>query len=547
MNPFEGIQGRKGPQMTTEFRRIQALPERDWQTADDLEELRLGLTEMLRVPGGKMELRDTQAAALRDIHDFRGLFGPIAVGEGKSLITLLAPTLLAAERPVLMVPAALRDQTNQKVIPQMREHWRLPPKLCVLGYSELSLAKNAELLKQMRPDCIIADECHYLKNLKSGRTRRVSRYMRDNPMTVFIAVSGTVANQSIMDYWHLIQWALKPKNTPLPTQWYDAKTWAEALDERIDPKDRRAPGALKHFCSNGENVRQGYRRRLSSTPGVLATEVTKLGVSLRVIRKEGIHLPSDVRAAIQALYDTWETPGGEPVSEAVDLWRYARELVCGFYYRWDPAPPQEWLRARKAWKGHVRETLSRNRRGLDTELQVWNECERETPTLADFCEWRDVRKSFKPNTVAVWQNPYLVEDATHWLNEWEGICWVNHVALGNAISANSGHPYYAAGDSGILDASGPVIASISAHGTGKNLQTWNRNLVTCPPTSGDVWEQLLGRTHRQGQKADSVTYEVYQHSDLFKQALEQAVADAEYLQDSLGNRQRLLYCDRDIP
>ena len=108
----------------------------------------------------------------------------------------------------------------------------------------------------------------------------------------------------------------------------------------------------------------------------------------------------------------------------------------------------------------------------------------------------------------------------------------------------AGVPYFGAGDSRILDWKGPCVASIAAHGTGKNLQHWSSNLVVIPPTSGQVWEQLLGRTHRQGQQEDTVTAEVYLHHAAYEASMSQAFADA--LQDTLGNQQRLLYCDNTL-
>ena len=549
MYPFSShVIGRTGPMATGEFRRVEALPRRVWEEADDLEELRVGLTDMLKTPSGTMELRLSQAAALREAHDHEGLFAPIAVGEGKSLITLLAPVVCEAERPLLLVPAAVRDQTFRKVVPEMSKHWQMHPELTVLGYSELSLAKNANILEQINPDMIIADECHALKATRSGRTKRVKRFMRENPSTTFIALSGTVTNHSIMDYWHILDWVFGREYSPLPSEYYEAVNWSEALDARMEPYNRRNPGALIRFCVGGENVRQGYRRRLTETPGVLATKETRLGTSL-VITERKVKTPEVVTNTVSKILDDWETPDGEIISEATDLWRTARSALCGFFYKWDPPPPADWMDARKDWKRFVRETLRYNRRKLDTELQVWNECAKATRPVAEWTNWKHIKDAFKPNPVAVWFDRYLVRDAAKWLSKKDrALCWVDHVPVGEAISEESGVKYYGSGDNSILDATGKAIVSIRAHGTGKNLQhAFDKNLVTCPPPSGKVWEQLLGRTHRQGQESDEVSVEVYQQGHPFVTSMTQAVADAVFLQDTLGNSQRLLYCTRTIP
>ena len=83
-------------------------------------------------------------------------------------------------------------------------------------------------------------------------------------------------------------------------------------------------------------------------------------------------------------------------------------------------------------------------------------------------------------------------------------------AFGRAVAEAGDFPFYGAGDvaaAGILQENGKrtVVASIKAHGTGRNLQAFCRNLVANPPSDGATWEQLLGRTHRQGQEADEVT------------------------------------------
>ena len=547
---FDGADGRPGPSKSMEFRRIADLPRRDWQNTGDILELTKGLTGLLKAPGGTMDLEPVQAAALREIHDVGGLFGPIAVGAGKALITLLAPVLCEAKKPLLLVPAQLRDQTLLKVIPQMADHWRLHDNLTILAYEELSLERCETLLDDEGFDMIVCDEVHFLANLKSGRGRRMKRNMEARPGTIFVGLSGTVANYSIMDYHHTLQWCLGAMSAPVPRSFFECRQWSEALDARIPKHERRKGGCLRQFVEgDDENIRQGFRRRLTETPGVIATSESQLGVSLSVDAGPKLSVPDDVTDAIKKMRKDWETPEGDIICEAVEIWANTRSMACGFYYRFDPPPPREWFDARKAWRKFVRHRLRHNRLGLDTEKQVKTECLAMAKPPIEFLEWTEIRGIYDPekNRAAVWLSPYMVEAATHWLNKTGGICWVEHTALGEAIAADSGHPYLGGGDSRILDITGPIIASINAHGTGKNLQDrYHQNLVTCPPPGGKVWEQLLGRTHREGQEADRVHFEVWIHHWAFEQAMEQAVNDAEFLEDHLGNAQRLLYCDRSI-
>ncbi len=528
--------GRTAVSYSGEFRRIEALPRRRWEEEPDARELldaEVGL--------GGMHLWPVQAAALRDIALHRGGFLPVGVGQGKALVSLLAPVVLEAKRPVLFVPAALREQTLQFVLPRMRRHWRLHPGLRVVGYSELSLAKNAHMLEDLEPDLIILDEVHSVANPRAGRTRRLVRWFREHPETLCVAMSGTISLRSIRDYAHIIRWCLKD-SAPVPEKWVELTEWADALDEKVPDQQRVAPGALERFCRPGENARQGFRRRLTETPGVVATQDNLLGASLR-LDAFPLEVPPRVAGMIHAVRNTWTTPNGDLISEAVDLWRHLRELALGFWLRWDPPAPPEWLEARSAWKSFARETLANNRRQLDTELQVWNECARGVPGDHPWHLWADLKDTFQPNTVPEWVDDFALRAAARWLEE-PGICWTEHVAFGRALAERAGVPYFGAGDDGILSTTAPaIVASIRAHGEGKNLQRWSRNLVLTPPTSGKVFEQVLGRTHREGQLADEVTCEVGVHLPELRDSLAQAFADARYLEDTLGGKQKLNSCD----
>ena len=71
--------------------------------------------------------------------------------------------------------------------------------------------------------------------------------------------------------------------------------------------------------------------------------------------------------------------------------------------------------------------------------------------------------------------------------------WYEHAAFGKRLAELSGWPMFGP-DSGseILQASDPVIiASIKAHGDGKNLQAYSQNLISSPPANGTTWEQCL--------------------------------------------------------
>ncbi|MGL5441357.1 MAG: hypothetical protein ACRDDJ_02680, partial [[Mycobacterium] stephanolepidis] len=241
---------------------------------------------------------------------------------------------------------------------------------------------------------------------------------------------------------------------------------------------------------------------------------------------------------------------------------------------------ERWLKARKEWHKELREKLKLSRPHMDSPLlcakaairwyKGYTHVERDTeghevarhsipakstsgplPVWPSLCwpEWEQVRDSVKPETEAVWLSDFFVEDCLKWLAEGPGLLWYEFDGLARRVleRARSAGLVVAPcgpgrdGDTRVKDLNGSeaAVISIRAHGTGKNLQQFARNLVANPPSSGSEWEQLLGRTHRQGQVADEVTVEVYRHTEPVVRAVEKARDLSEYIEESFGASQRL--------
>ncbi len=521
-----------------EFRRIEALPRRLAPTIDLAK-----LTQYLKTPTGTMSLRQNQAEVLADLYDFGGAFGMQGVGSGKTLVSLLAPVVMEAKRPVLLVPASLKYKTEAADIPFYRAHWRLHPDLRVLSNQTLQTLQNKDLLKRYMPDLIILDEAHEYRNRKAARTKRLLGYLKDNPETKLLVLSGTLTKRSIQDYWHLLKHAL-PRQCPLPLHWTELVEWSEALDQNMPDHRRRAPGALMRFCDSGENARQGFRRRLTETPGVVATVESSCDSSLNLTQRTTPVIPAVLVQAFDRMRKTASTPSGDELTDQMNVWRRCKELAYGFYYRWiwpDNKPDEDWLAARKTWRKFVRHTLEHNRRGLDSEKAVRDAVAAGTVECDDYAPWVAVRDRWKPHPPreAVWISDYLLADARDWLTEHKGMVWVEHDAVGKRLAQLTGHPYFGAGDDRIVTYTGPCIASVHAHGKGQNLQRFTQMLMLACPSGGDVWEQLLGRSHRQGQEADEVNFEVYLHCRELWGAFAKARGDSRYIEDSMGQKQKL--------
>jgi len=531
-----------GIRRSAEFQRIENLPRRQPFSAQEESEIVFRQTSATRTPNGEMELRFEQAWALEEMQKVKGLFGNIGCGIGKTLISLLAPKVLNAKRPLLLVPAQLKKKTEKYDIPFYQNHFDIPP-IKVLSFSSLSSVKQADFLENYKPDVIICDEVHKLKSTRSARTRRVLRYLTLNPDVIFIGLSGTMTRRSLKDYWHILRVCLGEANSPLPMGYLELNDWSLALDSGILDWQRLTPGALNDFCAEGETAREGYSRRLRDTFGVVSSDESSLDAGLEV-SSLGIPLPALLEASLQEMRDGWVTPNNEVITDPSGLWAHCVELAFGFFYKWvwpNGVVDLEWLEVRKEWRLFVQNVLRNNRRGYDSPLQVSNACANGEYPDSPFERWQEIKSRSNPKTEAQWVDETFLEEVSSKINsdKFKGIIWVHHRTVGEKLSSLSGVPYFGAGDDTILDYIGPCIASIGAHGTGKNLQRYSENILLFCPSAGATWEQLISRTHRPGQEEDAVIFRVAQHTPELRNAFRKALRDAAYIEKTMGQPQKL--------
>ena len=529
-------------QRCADLSRIFALPVRQWQDEDKRLAAKL-LTRKYRLPGSTMELRPDQGAALCDMHDAHGGALLVSVGGGKTLIGALAPRVLGLRNFLVVVPASMREETKREHA-KYRQHFDIPP-IHVASFSQISQATTPHLLERINPDGIFFDEAQRLGDVKSARTRKVRRWLKANPVFVTVA-SGTMTDKSLMRYAHLLQWALGVDNAPVPANWRTLRDWADALDEGVPYMQRADPGALTVF-SGGKStlraVRQGFADRLTDTPGVYSTAQAVLPTEL-ILTLGGPTVPAQVSTVLETVTRSWEDPEGNPVMEAVELARLQKQLSLGFYYKWLKPGPRRWMDARRAYFGWMRDFIAHNRRQLDSPKQVWDHCAASATPPTEWLEWRQVRDTFVPETVCVWLDDFALHAAGEWMAKEQGIVWSVHSAFGPRLAKLTGHRYFGPGSRAASEIlaypARPIIASLHAHGEGRNLQDrWHKNLFVSPPSSGKRWEQVLGRTHRPGQQQPTVYGEVWTHTPIGQRAWDQALGRAQYLEDTLKNKQKL--------
>lgn len=537
------------------------------------------------------ELFPLQGHSLEEASQLGGLAGLIHVGGGKTGLDVLLPMVVPdCKVAVLLLPPNLKPQFVTRDYPQWSRHFNTPnlaggryfrpgiPVLHVVAYSELSSAKSTDLLRRIDPDLIICDEAHNVARADAARTKRFFRHYQQSPKTRLVVLSGTMTSRSISDYAHLLKLALK-EGSPLPLNVQVVEEWAGAIDAEKPNKLATPIGALRKLCNPGEHVRDGFRRRLIETKGVVASAQGTVGSSL-VLNRRAVTVPETVQKALAQVRATWQRPDGEELTDAIIKAAVCRQLACGLYYRWiwprgeSKEVIRAWLDARRDWHKELREKLKYARENLDSPLLLtqaairWHDGfthvdpttgakthyppqTKHALTWAAQCwlPWKAVKDSAEPQTEAVWVDDYLVRDAAAWGVESPGLIWYENAAFGQRLAQVSGFPFYGPGTEAsekILHEKGnrTIIVSAKAHGTGKNLQAWSRNLFCFVSSSGKDWEQMIGRTHRTGQRADEVSVDLYLQTPEMQDAWKQAESDARYIQQTTGVAQKLNYATR---
>lgn len=546
-------------------------------------------------------LRPIQALALGEAWASKGGVGVIQVGAGKTGIAFLLPEVWSAPRPLLVTKAAMvagMETERRKMAP----HWRIRAAHLypIIAYEKLSAPSSGErctsdgdiliksYLERLAPTHIVFDEAHCLRDTGATGTKRVKEYLRAHPETVVWFMTGTLFHESIKDAAHLFDWALK-ENSPFPRDFQERELWASYLDARKNSAIGKMTGSgaivklltpeeQVDFSTEDENqvdiVRRAVSRRMFETQGVIGSSAQAVDCGLEICS----WVPQGWAAGTEELFRTlrgdpedreafpgWRLPDGTEIADGMQLSRHLTTAGLGFWSKWDPAPPDEWVFHRNAWSKWCRKAIKYNRRKIDSEALMkdavlrgvvddrWDADELELLRLpADLAGqsrlalWtaameaeRERTGLLEPPSVPVWASYQIVDEVARWISEVQsGVVWVNHIGLGDVLAARLNIPYYQAKGLSSKKArieahkGGPAVASIKANGTGKNLQgIWSNNLWLTTPG-----EQALGRTHRPGQKADVVRNWVYigcpEHLKAFHTARNMRASFAEQMQNS---------------
>ncbi len=567
MNPFEVMGGTVTS--SDDLERILALPRRDMDEAAQ-ETLADELTAVLKTPAGTMRLRRLQALALYELATHGGGFFPKSVGEGKTLTSLLAPYVLDAKRPMLFLPAGLIPKTDKERERDYAPHWLIPTNIRMFSYEMFGRADYAGELEEYEPDLIVCDEVHKLKNVDAAVTKRFLRYMETHPDTMFVALSGTIMDHSILEFAHILRWCLKGRS-PVPLSDAELAEWASALDVKAPRGNEFARfdvGALVRLADgvpgtegiedDTARARRGFRHRLVSTPGVVASFEGGERVNATILVKGIVYAPtSEKKDPTEEHFDRlrgdMKMTNDWDLTTPMEVWAHAREIALGLSYIWRVTPPDYWLEPRKAWFKFIRKALKESSKyggELDSPFQV--EAAVRAGTLSAgrplLEAWFKVKDDFTPETVPVWHDDFAIDACAKWAkSSGPGIIWTEHTLFAERLAKKTGLKYYGqkglALDGEFIDEADPrksVIASADANKEGRNLQHWSKNLITSLEPRPGKNQQLIGRTHRTKQEADEVYVDILIGCMEHLKAWSDVIPAATAVRDTTGEQQKLL-------
>jgi hypothetical protein len=499
----------------------------------------------------------------------------LSVGSGKTSLDLLAPIALNRKTTVLLLPPGQVEQTCQEAA-WVGQHLRIPrlfvvdggakeprrigdspgtdvdSSLFLVAYSTLSRPEASDLLERLQPTFVIADEAHKLRHKAAATTRRVMRYLADHEDCAFACWSGTLTSRSLRDFAHLAAFSLR-EGSPLPLDVGVIDQWAECFDAGQDAD--RLCGVFREYLLPGEDPRDGLRRRMFRTAGVIGS-ISSAAENLPPLKfvVENVPMSQATREALKGLEELWALPSvdgapGEELTLATEIWQARTELLCGFHYRWDwnesveQKDRQEWCEARAAWHRELRGRLSRgNRAGFDSPALIERAMlEGAIPSSENLERWHQVRSRVAaPVTVPVWIDDAWLKHVVANAKARRALVWFTHDAVGRKLAEHMPVFFEAEGMVAALRSLGAPCAALSRAACGQGVdglqRLYNEQTMTCPYSSGEGWEQLLGRLHRQGQLEEVRTAVLARDLEYVAEARERC----GYVRRTMGLEQKLL-------
>lgn len=514
----------------------------------------MSMTERFLRPGSSWALKPGQERALAEAERAGGLIASLPVGMGKTLISALLPSVVECKRPFVFTRAALVDKTHRE-FEELRKEFKIRRDIQICSYEDLSSQRFASLLEDRKPDLLVCDEAHSLKNKDSARTKRFLRYCGEHTPKVCL-FSGTLLSASLEDLWHLCLVTFWDKS-PLPQKWITLQDWSCVIDRdsffptgaqlaRLSWMAAHSPLGEDHRLQ--ERIQDGFRRWFEAQPGIVYETASSCASSLALVRYDDGDKSSELLDAISALEELWLLPDGTELFFPWEFGRARQQLECGFYYRWvwpGGVEDKPWRMARNEYGKLIRDILKvpeAKEAKIDSPAQAekWLHAQGfgNHPTVV---AWAAQKHKPEPPRETVWIDQTSQLKAQALAKKESAILWCYHKAQLD-LARENGMECYGAGEDFKESPRRPVALSLGAHGTGRNLQAWDHAILPSLPTHQVKIQQLIGRLHREGQKSDTVFWSV-PAGPFWNGVLDRARTNAEWAKRTSGEEQKLLLFD----
>lgn len=348
------------------------------------------------------------------------------------------------------------------------------------------------------------------------------------------------------------------------------------------------------FREDIPGFRKAFKLRKSTAPGVVSSSDASCASSIiientPVIDKETCEGWARLEELASKATDEWLTPNGDEIEHAIHCWKWLNELWgAGFYNELIWPTPEKYAKRKDISTDHAAEILAKSLlhyqsgqvfaklsrkwlqdksfKGCDTPFLLTHELSRYGATNVEqdvYDAWRDWKaRDFEGrpdrDSHAIRVCPFKINAAVEWAKQAPGgIIWVVHQEAGlwcydELVKAGIPALHCPAGDEhnrsitaiGSPEEGGKgdkvVVASIKAHGEGKNLQAFSRNYFLQWPRESTKAEQTIGRTHRKGQTADEVWITRNATVEFDDLNFAACLNDSLYIHQT-ANRQKLIY------
>jgi len=340
-----------------------------------------------------------------------------------------------------------------------------------------------------------------------------------------------------------------------------------------------------------------------SSGGVLEVDSSLLVKNNRIEDAKMIRTPGYDRVLElgKQVDDLMITPNGDELSHSMLKWKWMYQIFGSGFYTELIWPQKEDLASRlKLSNDQAADYLNKSflhletTREYDKHLRGWLNDRHipglDTPMLVGSSMYHHEDRDVGPGLYAKWQQKqstsfpelsllvrpgytdgfgrlkravrlcdFKVAQALEWAREiaakgMGGIIWVHHIEMGEwmrEVLMKAGLPVLHCPAGGIhneriinpTNSNKIIVASMAAHGQGKNLQHFQHQWFLQWPRSAKLAEQVLGRLHRKGQRADTVIANTANSSAWDDLIFAATLNDALYIHQTTQTPNRLIIAD----